>query len=130
MKLITAVIRPEKLDDVKNALFAAQITGMTTMKVAGHGGEPEVYEYYHGATRINPFHEKLQLEIAVSEPFVQTCIDAIIEGAHTGEVGDGKIFVRPLERVVRIRTGETDVDALTPDPVRFPGILEAFIPGC
>jgi nitrogen regulatory protein P-II 1 len=130
MKLITAVVRPEKFEDVKNALFAAQVTGMTTQKVAGHGGEPEACATYGGAPRFNPFHEKVQFEIAVSEPFVQITIDAILQAARTGEVGDGKIFVSPLERVVRIRTGETDLDALTPDPMRFPGILEAIIPGC
>jgi len=130
MKLITAIIRPEKLDEVKAALFSAQVTGMTIMKVAGHGGEKEVYESYRGAPLVYQFHEKIRFDIAVSEPFVQVTIDAILKAAQTGAVGDGKIFVRSLERVVRIRTGETDIDALTPDPMRFPGILEAGVPGC
>lgn len=118
MKLITAIVRPEKLEEVKAALFAAEVTGMTIMKVAGHGGEKEVLESYRGAPLIYQFHEKIQFEIAVSEPFVEVTIEAILKASRTGEVGDGKIFVRPLERVVRIRTGETDFEALTPDPVR------------
>jgi nitrogen regulatory protein P-II 1 len=130
MKLITAVIRPEKFEDVKNALFAVQVTGMTTTPVSGHGGEPELREYYRGGVRSPGFHEKIQFDIAVSEPYVQITIDAILQAAQTGTVGDGKIFVRPLDQVVRIRTGETDLDALTPDPMRFPGILESMVPGC
>ena len=130
MKLITAIVRPEQFEDVKNALFAAQVTGMTTLTVAGHGGEPEGCEPRHGTPRLNRFHDKIQFEIAVSDPFVQITIDAILQGARTGEVGDGKIFVQPLEQVVRIRTGETGQDAVTPDPLRFPGVLEAAIPGC
>jgi nitrogen regulatory protein P-II 1 len=119
MKLITAIVRPEKLDDVKAALFAAEVTGMTLLKVAGHGGEKTSFETYRGAPLLYEFHEKIQFDIAVSEPFVDITIEAILKAARTGEVGDGKIFVRPLERVVRIRTGETDYDALTPDPMRF-----------
>ena len=119
MKLITAIVRPEKLDEVKAALFAAEVTGMTIFKVAGHGGEKVSFESYRGAPLVYEFHEKIQFDIAVSEPFVEVTIAAILKAARTGEVGDGKIFVRPLERVVRIRTGETDFDALTPDPMRF-----------
>ena len=119
MKLITAIVRPEKLDDVKNALFAAEVTGMTILKVAGHGGERVAFESYRGAPLVYEFHEKIQLDIAVSEPFVDITIEAVLKAARTGEVGDGKIFVRPLERVVRIRTGEADNEALTPDPMRF-----------
>ena len=130
MKLITAIIRPERLEDVKAALFAAQVTGMTIMKVAGHGGEKEVHESYRGAPLVYHFHEKIRFDIAVSEPFVQVTLDAILKAARTGEVGDGKIFVRPLERVVRIRTGETDMDALTPDPMRFAEAPAPVIPGC
>ena len=118
MKLITAIVRPEKLDDVKCALFDAEVTGMTILKVAGHGGEKASYEAFRGAPLVYEFHEKIQLEIAVSEPFVELTIAAILKAARTGEVGDGKIFVRPLERVVRIRTGETDVEALTPVAMR------------
>jgi len=119
MKLITAIIRPERLEEVKAALFEAEVTGLTLHRVAGHGGETVAFETYRGAPLVYEFHEKVQLDIAVSEPFVDVTINAILKAARTGEVGDGKIFVRPLERVVRIRTGETDFDALTPDPMRF-----------
>lgn len=119
MKLITAIIRPEKLEEVKAALFAAEVEGLTLQKVAGHGGEKVALETYRGAPMVYEFHEKIRLDIAVSEPFVEVTIEAILNAAQTGEVGDGKIFVRPLERVIRIRTREQDVDALTPDPVRL-----------
>jgi nitrogen regulatory protein P-II 1 len=114
MKLITAIIRPEKLDAVKSALFAAEVTGLTLSQVAGHGGEKTVLDMYRGQPMAYEFHEKIQIEIAVSEPFVETTINAIVGAAATGSVGDGKIFVQPLERVVRIRTKEKDNDALTP----------------
>ena len=114
MKLVTAVIRPEKLAAVKEALFEAGVTGMTLSRVSGHGGEREVIEQYRGARYMVEFHEKVQLTIGVSEAFVDTAIDAIVKAARTGEVGDGKIFVQPLERVVRIRTGEEDESAVTP----------------
>jgi nitrogen regulatory protein P-II 1 len=118
MKLITAIIRPEKLEEVKAALFAAEVTGLTLQRVAGHGGEKIALETYRGAPIVYEFHEKIQLDIAVSEPFVEITVQAILGAARTGEVGDGKIFVRPLERVIRIRTGELDVEALTPEPMR------------
>lgn len=114
MKLIIAIIRPEKLADVKTALFAAGITGMSLSKVAGHGGEHEILEHYRGQHVKLEFHEKIELKIAVSEAFVDAAIDAICQSAQTGEVGDGKIFVQPLERVIRIRTQEQDNSALTP----------------
>lgn len=101
MKLITTIIRPEKLADVKAALFRAGVTGLTLSNVRGHGGEHETVE-------------KMRIDIAVSEPFVEPTIEAILSSARTGEVGDGKIFLQPLERVIRIRTGEQDVQALTP----------------
>lgn len=118
MKLITAIIRPEKLEDVKTALFNAEVTGLTIIRVAGHGGEKSALETYRGAPMVYEFHEKIQLDIAVSEPFVDITLKAILEAARTGEVGDGKIFVRPLEQVIRIRTGEIDIEALTPEPLR------------
>jgi nitrogen regulatory protein P-II 1 len=118
MRLITAIIRPEKLEDVKSALFSAEVTGMTIIRVAGHGGEKTALETYRGAPMVYEFHEKIQLDIAVSEPFVDITVKAILEAARTGEVGDGKIFVRPLEKVIRIRTGELDIEALTPEPLR------------
>ncbi len=114
MKLITAIIRPEKLDDVKSALFAAEVTGLTLSRVSGHGGEKEHLETYRGRPLVFEFHEKVRLEIAVSDPFVDRTLKAIVDSARTGNVGDGKIFVQPLERVVRIRTGEGDNEALTP----------------
>ena len=113
MKLITTIIRPERLPEVKAALFRAGVTGITLSRVAGHGGEHEVLSQYRGSTVVMEFHEKVKIEMACSEPFVQPTIAAILSAARTGEVGDGKIFVQPLERVIRIRTGEEDNDALT-----------------
>ncbi|WP_051935495.1 P-II family nitrogen regulator [Deinococcus sp. YIM 77859] len=114
MKLITAVVRPERVQQVKEALFQAGISGLTLSRVSGHGGEQEVVEYYRGTRVMVEFRDKVEFRMAVSEPFVQPAIDAILRGARTGEVGDGKIFIQPLERVVRIRTGEEDHAALTP----------------
>ena len=114
MKLITAIVRPEKLNDVLEALFRAEVRGLSLSRVQGHGGETEAVETYRGTTVKMGLVEKVRLEIGVSEPFVDVTIDAIRTAARTGEVGDGKIFVVPVERVVRIRTGETDVEAVTP----------------
>src|SRR5437667_9220696 len=113
MKLITTIVRPERLPEVKAALFRAGITGITLSRVSGDGGEQEIVEQYRGTTVVMEFHEKVKIEMACSEPFVQPCIDAILSSARTGEVGDGKIFVHPVERVIRIRTGEVDNAALT-----------------
>ena len=113
MKLIVAVIRPEKVADVKRALFQVGVTGMTLSRVSGHGGERDVVQQYRGESVVLEVHEKVRIEMACSEEFVERTIAAICEGARTGEVGDGKIFVSPLERTVRIRTGERDNDALT-----------------
>lgn len=113
MKLITTVVRPERLPEVKAALFRAGVTGITINRVSGHGGEVERQEHYRGSTIVLEFREKVRLEMAVSEPFVEPTIKAIISAARTGQVGDGKIFVQPLERVIRIRTGEVDVAAVT-----------------
>jgi nitrogen regulatory protein P-II 1 len=114
MKLITTIIRPERLPEVKAALFRAGVTGITISRVSGHGGEPEVVEIYRTSRVVLEFKEKVKIEMAVSEPFVEPTINAILESARTGQVGDGKIFVQPLERVIRIRTGEADNAALTP----------------
>jgi nitrogen regulatory protein P-II 1 len=114
LRLIVTVVRPERLSAVKEALFKRGVTGMTLSRASGHGGEAEVVEHYRGSAVLMEFHEKVRIEIAVSEPFVDTTVQAIIEAAHTGEIGDGKVFILPLERVIRIRTGEQDVDALTP----------------
>ncbi|MES2522063.1 MAG: P-II family nitrogen regulator [Gemmatimonadota bacterium] len=113
MKLIVAIVRPEKLADVKLALFQVGVTGMTLSRVSGHGGERDVIQRYRGDTVVLEFHEKVRIEMAVSDPFVERTIEAICEGARTGDVGDGKIFVMPLDMTVRIRTGERDNDALT-----------------
>lgn len=114
MKLITCVIRPERLPAVKEALFRAGVTGITLTRVSGHGGEKEIAEHYRGSSIVLEFREKVKIEMACSEPFVEPTIEAILSAARTGEVGDGKVFVQPLERVVRIRTGERDNAALTP----------------
>ncbi len=114
MKLITAVVRPERVQQVKEALFQAGISGLTLAKVSGHGGEQEVVEHYRGTRVMIEFREKVEFKMAVSEPFVEAAIQAIQKGARTGEVGDGKIFVQSLDRVIRIRTGEQDNAALTP----------------
>jgi len=113
MKLITTVIRPERLPQVKAALFRAGVTGITISRVSGHGGERELMETYRGTTLVLEFREKVRIEMACSEPFVEPTIKAILSSARTGEVGDGKIFVQPIERVIRIRTGEQDNAALT-----------------
>src|SRR5215510_12673718 len=112
MKYIVAIVRPERLTAVKEALFRVGVTGMTLSRVSGHGGEREIVEHYRGSVVLHEFREKVQVEMAVSEPFVEPAIHAILAAARTGEVGDGKIFVQPLERVIRIRTGEEDVEAL------------------
>ncbi|ACO46291.1 P-II family nitrogen regulator [Deinococcus deserti] len=114
MKLVTAVVRPERVQQVKEALFQAGISGITLSRVSGHGGEQEIVEHYRGTRVMVEFRDKVEFRMAVSEPFVQLAVDAIVRGARTGEVGDGKIFVQPLERVVRIRTAEEGHAALTP----------------
>jgi nitrogen regulatory protein P-II 1 len=114
MKYIVAVVRPERLSAVKEALFRVAVTGLTITRVSGHGGEHEIIEHYRGSSVVLEFRDKVRIEMAVSEPFVEPTVRAIMGAAQTGEVGDGKIFVQPLERVIRIRTGEEDVDALTP----------------
>mgnify|MGYP001297363964 CR=1 FL=1 len=114
VKLVIGIVRPEKVSDVLEALYRAQIRGFSMMRIQGHGGELDHVETYRGTTVQMGLSEKMRFEIAVSEPFVQKAIDALCEGARTGEVGDGKIFVVDLERTVRIRTGESDLDAVTP----------------
>ena len=114
MKLVIGIVRPEKANDVLEALYRAEVRGVSLSRVQGHGGELDRVETYRGTTVKMGLSEKVRFEIAVSDPFVQPTIDALCEGGQTGEVGDGKIFVVPLERVVRIRTGETDDSAVTP----------------
>jgi len=114
MKLITAIIRPTKLPEVKEALFKTGVRGITISKVSGHGGQGGIVEHYRGNKFVVEFHEKVQLTIAVSQEFVEPTIDAIVDSAYTGNIGDGKIFVQNLEQVVRIRTKEQNTEALTP----------------
>ena len=114
MKLIVAIIRPEKLNDVLERLYRAEVRGLTVSRVMGHGGETEQVETYRGMTVKVELHEKVRLEIGVSEPFVEVTVRAILGSACTGEVGDGKIFVVPVESVYRIRTKEKDEAAVTP----------------
>lgn len=114
MKLITAIIRPERLNPVLEALFAAEVRGLTITRAHGHGGEMEQVETYRGTTVKMELVEKVRLDIGVSDSFVEPTIHALMTAARTGEVGDGKIFVLPVEKVLRIRTGEADQAAVTP----------------
>lgn len=114
MKLVIGIVRPEKANDVLEALYRADVRGVSMSRVQGHGGELERVETYRGTTVQMGLSEKVRLEIAVSDEFVEATVDALCEGARTGEVGDGKIFVVPLEQAVRIRTGDTDMGAVTP----------------
>ena len=114
MKLVIGIVRPEKANDVLTALYRAEVRGVSISRVQGHGGELDRVETYRGTTVKMGLSEKVRFEIAVSENFVDLTVEALCEGARTGEVGDGKIFVVPLDRAVRIRSGETDHDAVTP----------------
>lgn len=114
MKLVTAIVRPEKVNDVLEALYRAEVRGISMSRVQGHGGELDRVETYRGTTVQVGLSEKVRFEVAVSDDFVQRTVDALCAGARTGEVGDGKIFVTPLEQAIRIRTGETDQGAVTP----------------
>jgi nitrogen regulatory protein P-II 1 len=114
MKLVKAIIRPEKLNEVLAALFRADVRGLTVSRAQGHGGETESVETYRGTTVKMGLTDKVILDIGVSDHFVDVVIDAIAEAGRTGEVGDGKIFVLPVERVVRIRTAAEDIEAVTP----------------
>lgn len=114
MKLVIGIVRPEKANDVLEALYRADVRGVSMSRVQGHGGELERVETYRGTTVKMGLSEKVRFEIAVSDDFVEPAVGALQSGAQTGEVGDGKIFVVPLEQAVRIRTGETDKGAVTP----------------
>lgn len=118
MKIVIGIVRPERANDVLEALYRADVRGVTLSRVQGHGGELERVETYRGTTVKMGLSDKVRFEVAVSEEFVQPAVDAVREGARTGEVGDGKIFVLPLDRVVRIRTGEADQRAVTPVSAR------------
>lgn len=112
MKLIKAIIKPFKIDDVRDALAAIGIQGMTVTEVKGFGRQKGHTELYRGAEYNVDFMPKIQVEVAVTEDLLDQTIEAITNSANNGKVGDGKIFVLPLEQVVRIRTGETGEDAI------------------
>jgi nitrogen regulatory protein P-II 1 len=114
MKLVIGIVRPEKANEVLEALYRAEVRGFSMSRVQGHGGELDRVETYRGATVRVGMADKVRFEIAVSDEFVEPTIEALCDGGRTGEVGDGKIFVVGLEQVVRIRTGETDNAAVTP----------------
>jgi nitrogen regulatory protein P-II 1 len=114
VKLVIGIVRPERANDVLEALYRAEVRGVSMTRVQGHGGELDRVETYRGTTVKVELSDKVRFEIAVTDPFVQPTIDAICDGARTGEVGDGKIFVVSLDRAVRIRTGEEDNAAVTP----------------
>lgn len=112
MKLITAVIKPFKLDDVRESLSEVGVQGITVTEVKGFGRQKGHTELYRGAEYVVDFLPKIKLEIAIDDSKVEAVIDAISKSANTGKIGDGKIFVAPLEQVIRIRTGETGEDAV------------------
>ncbi len=114
MKLVIGIVRPETANDVLESLYRANVRGVSMSRIQGHGGELDRVETYRGARVMMELNDKVRFEIAVSDEFVEPAIEALCEGARTGEVGDGKIFVVQLDRVVRIRTGETDNAAVTP----------------
>jgi len=112
MKLITAIIKPFKLDDVREALSEIGVTGVTATEVKGFGRQKGHTELYRGAEYVVDFLPKVKLEIAVAEEVVEQAVETIVKAANTGKIGDGKIFVSNLEQVIRIRTGETGSDAI------------------
>ena len=112
MKKIEAIIKPFKLEDVREALTEIGITGMTATEVQGFGRQKGHSELYRGAEYVVDFLPKVKLELVVDESLVEGCVEAIVKSARTGKIGDGKIFITPVERAVRIRTGEEGVDAL------------------
>jgi nitrogen regulatory protein P-II 1 len=112
MKKIEAIIKPFKMDDVREALSEIGITGMTVSEVKGFGRQKGHTELYRGAEYMVDFLPKVKLEIVVSSEQVDRCVNAIIETAQTGKIGDGKIFITDVERVIRIRTGEEDEEAI------------------
>jgi len=112
MKLIIAIIQPFRLEDVKKALYEADVNLITVSEVLGHGRQKGVDEFYRGAKETGNLLRKVRLEIAVNENFVEPTIKAIIKGARTGKIGDGKIFVVDLPRCIRIRTGDEGSQAI------------------
>ena len=112
MKLVTAIIKPFKLDDVRDALAEVGIKGMTVTEVKGFGRQKGHTELYRGAEYVVDFVPKVKLEVAVDSAIAEQVIDAIVSAARTEKIGDGKIFVYDVDRIIRIRTGEEDQDAL------------------
>jgi nitrogen regulatory protein PII len=112
MKLVTAIIKPFRLDDVRNALSEVGVQGMTVTEVKGFGRQRGHTELYRGAEYVVDFLPKVKIEVALTDDLVERAIEAIVESARTGKVGDGKVFVTPLEQVTRIRTGESGDQAL------------------
>jgi nitrogen regulatory protein P-II 2 len=112
LKLITAIIKPFKLDDVRQSLRNADVVGVTVTEVRGYGRQKGTVELYRGAEYVVNFAPKIQLEIAATDDRVDQIVHAVMDSARTGKIGDGKIFVAPIEHAVRIRTGETGEDAL------------------
>jgi len=106
MKLIIAIIQPQKLEDVKQELYKAEVHLLTVNEVLGHGRQKGITEVYRGVKESGNLLRKIRLEIAVNDNFVEPTVNAIMKGAQTGETGDGKIFVLPMEECIRIRTGE------------------------
>ena len=112
MKLITAIVKPFKLDDVREALSAMGVQGITVTEVKGFGRQKGHTELYRGAEYVVDFLPKVKIEVAVGSALIEQTIEAITKAANTGKIGDGKVFVSPLEQVIRIRTGETGEDAI------------------
>ena len=112
MKLVTAIIKPFNLDEVRQALTGIGVHGMTVTEVKGYGRQKGHTEIYRGAEYAVNFLPKLRIEVAVSADLAEQTVQFITDGARTGQIGDGKVFVTPIESAVRIRTGETDADAL------------------
>ena len=112
MKQITAIIKPFKLEEVREALAECGVTGLTVSEAKGFGRQKGHTELYRGAEYVVDFLPKVKVEVVVRTEDVEPCVDAIVKAARTGKIGDGKIFVGDLSKVVRIRTGETDTDAL------------------
>ena len=114
MKLIVAIIRPDRLNEVLEALYRTEVRGLTVSRVLGHGGETERVETYRGTTVKVELQEKVRIDIGVSDSFVDVTVKAILGSAQTGDVGDGKVFVLDVDQVYRIRTGQQNEAAVTP----------------
>jgi nitrogen regulatory protein P-II 1 len=112
MKQITAIIKPFKLEEVREALAECGVTGLTVTEVKGFGRQKGHIELYRGAEYAVDFLPKVKIEVVVQSDLVERCVDAIMQAAQTGKIGDGKIFITPVERVIRIRTGEQDEAAI------------------